>query len=56
MAICIQLSGTICALLVEDLFGNLCKIILQDQKSFSYKETGLPGLNQYYARINVFAL
>ena len=23
------------------------------QQSFSYKATGLPGLNQYYARINV---
>ena len=28
---------------------------MSNQQSFSYKGTGLPGLNQYLARINVFA-
>ena len=31
-------------------FDSLCP----SQQSFSYAGTGLPGLNQYYARINVF--
>ena len=28
---------------------------MSHQQSFSYKGTGLPGLNKYYARINVLA-
>ena len=28
---------------------------MSHQQSFSYKRTGLPGLNQYLARINVLA-
>ena len=28
---------------------------MSHQQSFSYKGTGLPGLKQYYARINVLA-
>ena len=28
---------------------------MSHQQSFSYKGTGLPGLNQYLARINVLA-
>ena len=28
---------------------------MSHKQSFSYKGTGLPGMNQYYARINVLA-
>ena len=30
-------------------------ILTSHQQSYSYKGTGLPGLNQYLARINVLA-
>ena len=36
---------------------NVCSfdLIMSDQQFFSYKGTGLPVLNQYYARIYVLA-
>ena len=37
---------------VEDFFSSF---FTSHQQSFSYKGTGLPGLNQYQARINVLA-
>ena len=44
---------------ISDFTPKLCFCLIRfftsHQQSFSYKGTGLPGLNQYYARINVLA-
>ena len=45
----------ICCSLTEGLFVCLIWFFTSHQQSFSYKEMGLPGLNQYWARINILA-